>query len=160
ILQSTESLLRIPHSINSEFVCGQFGSRLQKKLANLSRTLVIAAIADPHYIVCAAVAGYRVKDRRVGSFVQRPSACDVEMPAVNIAQSFAEREYAVKAIDAKEANLFRRRRGAMMRIVKEQAKSELIAEVKKKMRQLRRIPFVQNYDLIFAKSLAPIAPRL
>ncbi len=160
-LERSKTLLRIANTVDGEAGIGRKnGGRLEEKFIDFGRALSVAPVADPDGVELFLGPGLGKKHGGVGGFVQRPDMGDSEALAIEGAERLAECEDAVEAIEAELAHLFRRRGGAVVGVVEEEAEVEgiarVIAQVEEKLGECGRIPFVEDYDVGSTEAFAPL----
>src|SRR6185503_5812724 len=156
IFQRAQRIVRIAHAVYRKRILPKLAGWSKQKLADLHRTLVITPIANPDHVLLRGHTGERLEHCCVCSFVESPDPLDVETIAVNRSQCIAKSDYSVELIRSKQPYLIRRRRCAMVRVMEQKPEPDLISKFTQEVSQFWWIPFVENYNLRFSQSLAPV----
>ena len=113
---------RVAHSVRDDFFSVQRSGGLEQEFHELALPLVVSPIADPEQ-VSLMLCLLRGKDVAVSGFVKRPDSWDTKPIGIDSSKRFSEGKYAIDSVQMKAKDLAGARVSAMMRIVKESAKS-------------------------------------
>src|SRR6185437_16205465 len=98
ILQFIESLIRISHTIDCDDTVAKGRGWLQKKLANLIRTLIVSPVSNPDHVISLCFTRMGAEDADIGRFVQSPYVWNIELTTVNLTQCLAKDDSPVKLL--------------------------------------------------------------